>query len=74
MAWFEVGDDLVRQTVLFVDRQLAPGQFGDVMDLVRGAQSQDPEHEAWAGALRVVHARLPRLVRGRRRGAPVWRG
>lgn len=53
MASFEAWDDWVRQTVLYIDRELAPGEFGDVMERVRINQVSDPEHEA-LGAL--LHA------------------
>ncbi|TQE98412.1 MAG: hypothetical protein FKY71_13960, partial [Spiribacter salinus] len=46
LASFEPWDDLVRQTVVWADSALAPGQFGDPMDLVREAQAADPEADA----------------------------
>lgn len=46
LASFEVWDDLVRQTVVWVDTHLRPSEFGDPMDLVREAQAADPEAEA----------------------------
>ncbi len=46
LASFEAWDDLVRQTVVWVDTHLRPGEFGDPMDLVREAQAADPEAEA----------------------------
>lgn len=46
LASFEQWDDLVRQTVVWADRELMPGAFGDPMDLVREAQAADPEAEA----------------------------
>ncbi|MDF2235746.1 hypothetical protein P2H44_24600 [Albimonas sp. CAU 1670] len=45
MASFEHWDDLVRQTVCWVGRRLAPGAYGDPMDLVHTAQASDPEQE-----------------------------
>ncbi len=58
MASFENWDDWIRQTVIFVDRQLAPGYFGDVMDLVRLGQSVDPERETLAHLLMALHAKF----------------
>lgn len=46
LASFEPWDDLVRQTVVWAGKALAPGQFGDPMDLVREAQAADPEADA----------------------------
>jgi hypothetical protein len=51
MASFEPWDDLVRQTVCWIDREIAPGRFGDPMDLVLEAQARDPEQEALAALL-----------------------
>ncbi|WP_439620093.1 hypothetical protein [Hyphomonas sp.] len=45
LASFEIWDDLVRQTVVWADKELHPGEFGDPMDLVREAQVADPEVE-----------------------------
>jgi hypothetical protein len=46
LASFEVWDDLVRQTVVWIDTHLRPWEFGDPMDLVREAQAADPETDA----------------------------
>ena len=46
LASFEAWDDLVRQTIAWADKALAPGQFGDPMDLVREAQAAAPEADA----------------------------
>lgn len=46
LASFEPWDDLVRQTVVWADKALATGKFGDPMDLVREAQAADPEADA----------------------------
>lgn len=46
MASFEAWDDLVRQTVCWLDREIVPGQFGDPMDLVQKASAGDPEKES----------------------------
>ena len=58
MASFERWDDVVRQTIIYVDRELAPGQFGDVMEITRRTQANDPEFERLGrllGALRAVY-------------------
>lgn len=46
MASFEGWDDMVRQTVVHIDNTIAPGQFGDVMELVKANQADDPEQES----------------------------
>lgn len=46
LASFEEWDDLVRQTVVWVETVLKPFEFGDPMDLVREAQAEDPEADA----------------------------
>jgi hypothetical protein len=46
MASFEAWDDWVRQTVIFIGRELAPGKFGDVMDQIQANQVNDPEQDA----------------------------
>jgi len=45
MASFEMWDDIVRQAVAWVGREIRPGQFGDPMNAVFTAQSGDPEQE-----------------------------
>lgn len=45
MASFEQWDDWIRQTIIYIDREIAPGQFGDVIELVAVSQSNDPEQE-----------------------------
>lgn len=45
MAAFEQWDDMVRQAILYVDRELTPGRYGDVMELARRGQESDPERE-----------------------------
>ena len=54
MASFENWDDLVRQTVCWIDREIAPGRFGDPMDLMIEAQAGDPEQEALAALLEAL--------------------
>jgi hypothetical protein len=49
---FEAWDKLVRQTILYLDQELAPGQFGDVLDQLIVNQHADPEQESWADFLR----------------------
>lgn len=46
MASFEAWDDLVRQTVCWIGAGIAPGEFGDPLDLVRRSQGNDPEQES----------------------------
>lgn len=46
MGSFEAWDAWVRQTVLYVDRELATGVFGDVMEQVIANQAADPEQES----------------------------
>jgi hypothetical protein len=53
MASFEEWDDWVRQTVICVGQDLAPGVFCDVMDQVHANQAADPESDVMA---RLLHA------------------
>ena len=46
MASFEAWDDLVRQTICWIGTEVAPGEYGDPLDLVRRAQGSDPEQES----------------------------
>ena len=46
MGSFEVWDDLVRQTVAWVGRELKPGQYADPMEAMKDLQASDPEREA----------------------------
>lgn len=55
MASFEQWDKFVRQTIIFCD-ELAPGEFGDVMDAVELNQIADPEQQALADLLRALQA------------------
>jgi len=55
-ASFEDWDRLVRQTVCWVSREVAPGQFGDVMDKLREAQGSDPEQESLHELLTLLRA------------------
>jgi len=50
LASFEVWDELVRQTVVWLNQDIRPGAFGDPMDLVCEAQAADPDAEV-LGAL-----------------------
>ena len=52
MASFELGDDFVRQTVVWVGREIRPGEFADPMDAVIAAQTMDPEQETLGEMLR----------------------
>jgi hypothetical protein len=51
MASFEAWDDLVRRTVRWAGAALAPGDYGDPMDLICATQGKDPEQEALAALL-----------------------
>lgn len=53
MASFEKWDDLVRQTVCWIGREIFPHQFGDPMHAVIRAQNEDPEHENLTELLKV---------------------
>lgn len=53
-ASFELWDDMVRQTVAWVGRDLAPGEFDDPLDLMRAAQGEDPDLQALCGLLRAL--------------------
>lgn len=53
MASFELWDDYVRQTVVWVGREIRPSKFGDPMDAVVEAQTSDPEQEAFGDFLAV---------------------
>lgn len=55
MASFEVWDDLIRQTVAWVNRVVAPGEYGDVMELVLDAQNEDPEQQVLLALLDALH-------------------
>ncbi len=46
MASFEEWDDWVRQTIIFLGDTIASGQFGDVMEMVKQNQSEDPDQES----------------------------
>ena len=52
---FEVWDDLIRQTVAWVNREAAPGEYGDVMELVLDAQNDDPEQQVLLALLEALH-------------------
>jgi hypothetical protein len=54
MASFEDWDDIVRQTVVWVGTIVAPGEFGDPMDLVREAQAADPMVDALGDLLQAL--------------------
>ncbi|WP_135503088.1 hypothetical protein [Roseovarius aestuariivivens] len=55
MASFEDWDDLVRQTVVWVGTEIAPGRFGDPLELVSKAQAGDPEQESLFALLTALH-------------------
>ena len=54
MANFEAWDDLIRQTVCWIGAEVAPGEFGDPLDLVRRAQGSDPEQESLFALLQAL--------------------
>ena len=56
MASFEAWDDLVRQTVCWIGAEIAPGKFGDPLELVRRAQGSDPEQESLFALLAALDA------------------
>jgi hypothetical protein len=58
LASFEDWDNVVRQTVVWADRALEPGAFGDPMDLVKEAQATDPEAESLFAVLDALHDRF----------------
>ncbi|HCY99636.1 MAG: hypothetical protein A3D16_19175 [Rhodobacterales bacterium RIFCSPHIGHO2_02_FULL_62_130] len=58
MASFEDWDDIVRQTVVWVGTVLAPGEYGDPMDLVREAQAADPMVDALGDLLQALSAQF----------------
>jgi hypothetical protein len=60
LASFEGWDDLVRQTVVWVDTTLQPMAFGDPMDLIRAAQAEDPAADALFALLDALRAQYGR--------------
>ncbi|EDM72848.1 hypothetical protein RAZWK3B_01470 [Roseobacter sp. AzwK-3b] len=58
LASFEGWDDLVRQTVVWVDTTLEPMAFGDPMDLIRAAQAEDPVADALFALLDALKAKF----------------
>lgn len=59
MASFETWDDLVRQTVCWIGTEVAPGEFGDPLDVVRRAQGSDPEQESLFAMLEALAQVFP---------------
>jgi hypothetical protein len=55
-ASFEAWADLIRQTVCWIGSEIAPGEFGDPLDLVRQAQGSDPEQEGLFALLEALDA------------------
>jgi hypothetical protein len=47
MASFEMWDDQIRQTVLWIGKYIKPGAYGDVMDAVDVGTGLDPEAETF---------------------------
>ncbi|MBO1520641.1 hypothetical protein [Oceanisphaera pacifica] len=56
MASFELWDELVRQPVAWVSRDIYPNKFGDPMEVVREAQASDPEQEQLSDLLEAIYA------------------
>ncbi len=54
MASFEDWDDIVRQTVVWVGTVLAPGEYGDPMELIREVQAADPTLDALGDLLQAL--------------------
>jgi hypothetical protein len=54
LASFEEWDAWVRRTVIYAD-ELWPGQFGDVMDVIKANQAVDPELETLVSLLSSWH-------------------
>jgi hypothetical protein len=54
VASFEAWDDLVRQTVCWIGKEVAPGEFGDPPDLIRRVQGSDPDQESHFGLLEAL--------------------
>lgn len=59
MASFEPWDDVVRQAVAWINEDVAPGRFGDPLDLVRRAQREDPEQESHFALLEALSDVFP---------------
>ena len=55
MASFEQWDDLVRQAVAWVGRNIRPGEFADPMGAVVKAQAADPEQAVLGAFLAAFH-------------------
>lgn len=60
MASFEAWDDIVRQTVCWIDAEIAPGGFGDPLALVLEAQGSDPEQESYFALLEALEEKFAR--------------
>lgn len=61
MASFETWDDLVRQTVAWVGSAVAPGEYGDPLELVLRAQASDPEQESLFALFEALTAVFPKM-------------
>lgn len=55
MASFELWDDLVRQPVAWVNREVCAGEYSDPMEAVEAAQATDPEQEVLSDLLEAAH-------------------
>jgi len=54
-ASFEDWDDVVRQTVIYLNQTIAPNEYGDVMDKMVANQLEDPEQESFGDLLCAWH-------------------
>jgi len=55
MASFETWDDMVRQPLCWLDREIMQGQFPDVMEIINRSQESDPEQELLYNLLDALH-------------------
>lgn len=55
LASFEEWDDWVRQTILYICKELKPNEFGDVMNKIQVNQINDPEQSGLGQLLRLMH-------------------
>lgn len=59
MASFELWDQLVRQPIHWLNKQVTPDKYADLMDVVREAQANDPEQEALYDLLVTLRDKMP---------------
>lgn len=58
MASFEQWDDMIRQPIAWLNREVMPDCFADVMEAVHEAQGNDPEQEALGDLLRELRGQF----------------